>query len=139
MQTFSEQKTVEVKIRDESLPRSEAIDMLLALSSPRLTARDFISERVRAECDRRLFDGEGHPALPLVRPSEKELRLNGVRETTGIAIDPERQVATAIEAFEANAFVLLVDDRQVEELDDLVDIGPDTVVTFLWLTPLVGG
>jgi hypothetical protein len=34
---------------------------------------------------------------------------------------------------------LLVDDRQVEELEEVIEIRPDTTVTFLKLVPLVGG
>jgi hypothetical protein len=42
-------------------------------------------------------------------------------------------------AFYTNGFILLVDDRQVDELDDEIVIRPDTTVTFLKLVPLVGG
>jgi hypothetical protein len=34
---------------------------------------------------------------------------------------------------------LLVDDRQVDELEEEIEIRPDTTVTFLKLVPLVGG
>jgi len=34
---------------------------------------------------------------------------------------------------------LLVNDRQVDELEDEIEIRPDTTVTFLKLVPLVGG
>ena len=51
-----------VKIRDENFPRTEIVEVLLQLSSHRLTARALISERVRAECDQRLLDGSGRLA-----------------------------------------------------------------------------
>jgi hypothetical protein len=47
------------------------------------------------------------------------------------------ELATA--AFARNEFVVLVDDRQIEELDDLVEPRRDTEVTFLKLIALVGG
>ena len=34
---------------------------------------------------------------------------------------------------------MLVDDRQVDELDEEIEIRPDTTVTFLKLVPLLGG
>jgi hypothetical protein len=41
--------------------------------------------------------------------------------------------------FERAQILLLVDDRQVEELDHQVTLRPDSTVTFLKLVPLVGG
>jgi hypothetical protein len=54
-------------------------------------------------------------------------------------VDPKRQFDQALTAFARNRFVVLVGDRQVEELDDVVDLHRDTEVTFLKLVPLVGG
>lgn len=45
----------------------------------------------------------------------------------------------ALEAFERNGFILLVEDRQVETLEEEIRVRPDTQVTFLKLVPLVGG
>jgi hypothetical protein len=42
-------------------------------------------------------------------------------------------------AFYTNGFILLVDDRQVDELEEEIEIRPHTTVTFLKLVPLVGG
>ncbi|MFI1584839.1 hypothetical protein [Embleya sp. NPDC020630] len=53
--------------------------------------------------------------------------------------EPERQYALAIEAFERNGFVVLVGDRQVEDLDEPVTLAGDTEIVFLRLIALVGG
>jgi hypothetical protein len=53
--------------------------------------------------------------------------------------DPERQCELAFDAFGRNGFLLLVADRQVEDLDDEVDLPAGTEVVFLKLVPLVGG
>lgn len=45
----------------------------------------------------------------------------------------------AVEAFGRNGFLVLVGDRQIEELDQQLEIGSATEVTFLKLVPLVGG
>lgn len=45
----------------------------------------------------------------------------------------------AVEAFDANRILILIDERQAETLDDEVEVGPQTTVTFMRLVPLVGG
>ncbi len=125
-----------VKIRDESVPRSEVVEALLALSSAKLTARDLIAERVRMEIDRRLLTQDGRIAPALIAPTEKETLLN--RMTLKV-VNIEAKIEVALRAFEANGFILLVDDKQIESLDTQIELTPETVVTFLKLTPLVGG
>jgi hypothetical protein len=75
----------------------------------------------------------------VVRPRDTERVLNGCRSGTPGRADPEEQFARAVEAFGRNGFVVLVDDRQVEELDDVVQLRMGTEITFLKLVPLVGG
>jgi hypothetical protein len=55
------------------------------------------------------------------------------------SIDPEKQFEMAIKAFYSNGFIVLLDDRQVDELEDEIEVRPDTTITFLKLVPLVGG
>ncbi len=129
-------KEFSVTVRDENLPRSEIVEVLLKLTAHRLTARDLISERVRAECDQRFLDRSGRLAR-LIQPGTKEEALNGAASAE--KVDPEREISRALSVFESNGFVLLVDDRQVEALDDEFEIKDGSVVTFLKLTPLVGG
>jgi hypothetical protein len=54
-------------------------------------------------------------------------------------VNPETQYEKALEAFVGNGFIVLVDNRQVENLDDEIALHPETSVTFLKLVPLVGG
>jgi hypothetical protein len=42
-------------------------------------------------------------------------------------------------AFKRNGFVVLVDDRQVTDLDEVLEVSADTEVSFVRLVPLVGG
>ncbi|MET9622423.1 hypothetical protein ABZZ37_16900 [Streptomyces sp. NPDC006464] len=53
--------------------------------------------------------------------------------------EAEGAYARAVAAFGRNGFLVLVGDRQVEELDETVELGRDTEVTFLRLVPLAGG
>lgn len=65
--------------------------------------------------------------------------LNGYRIRAGRKIDWEAQYAQALDAFRRNGFNLLVDDRQLADLDEEVEVKPGTQVTFLRLIPLIGG
>jgi hypothetical protein len=58
---------------------------------------------------------------------------------SGTHADPEERTRVTLGAFGRNAFVVLVDDRQVAELDEEVHLRAGTRVTFLKLVPLVGG
>ena len=58
---------------------------------------------------------------------------------------PKRRVAwqaqfdKAVGAFERRAFIVLVDDEQVDSLETVLSVKTGTRVTFLKLVPLVGG
>jgi len=65
--------------------------------------------------------------------------LNGAKLRTPRTIDWEAQFRRACEAFESNGFFMLIGDRQAESLEEAFDIGVETEVQFVKLTPLVGG
>lgn len=75
----------------------------------------------------------------LVQPGDAEQTRNGYRMRQPRRIDAQDQFDQALDAFDRNGFVVLVDDRQVEQLDSNIKLRPDTLVTFLKLVPLVGG
>jgi hypothetical protein len=110
----------------------------LAMPADRLTVRELIVHRIRQEVDAynrassEVFEG-------LVQPTDTEWVLNGYRMKTRRQLDPEAQVAFALQAFQGNGMIVLVDDRQVESLDEVVAVTPTTHVRFLKLVPLVGG
>jgi len=110
----------------------------LRLASERVTAREIIDRRVREEVATYNANRPGH-FYGLVQPTESERLLNGYRLRHAKLIDADEQCAKAIEAFDRNGFLLLVNDRQVESLDEPLLIGERAEVTFLKLVPLVGG
>jgi len=110
----------------------------LEIAEERLTLGELIRRRVFQEV------AEYNTARPdlfhgLVRPTDAERTLNGYRLREPRRIDPERQCELALEAFGRNGFLVLVGDRQVEELDEQIDLPLGTEVVFLQLVPLVGG
>jgi len=100
------------------------------------TVREIIRLRVRQEVER--FNASDQEVFRgLIEPHETEQVLNRVRARR--VLDWERQYASAIGAFQSNGFLVLVDDCQVTELDERVELRPETRVTFLKLVPLIGG
>lgn len=110
----------------------------LHLASERVTARDVIERRVREEVAR--YNAiRGEHFFGLVQPDDAERLLNGYRMRTPRLINADEQCRHAITAFRNNGFMLLVDNRQVESLDEPLILGDRADVTFLKLVPLVGG
>jgi hypothetical protein len=79
------------------------------------------------------------PFQGLILPSDTETTLNGVRERKPRKLSWERQYRKALEAFERRAFLVLVDEVQVVDLDQAIDLRSNPQLTFLKLVPLVGG
>jgi len=127
-----------VTVRDESRPGRVVGELVLEGLPERITLRELIRTRVREEVAIANLERD-KPRHLLVQPLDAEVTLNGYRLSSPRLIDWEKQAQVAIEAFEANGFFVLVDDRQVDELDTPVELTPDSVVRFLRLTPLVGG
>ncbi len=129
---------VTVMVIDETTAGGPTAPFPLRLVSRTMSARVLISERVRQEVE---MHNEELPETfhGLVQPEGAEAILGGFRMRTKRLINAERQVEKAVRAFEQNGFVLLVDDRQVESLDETVVLSEDSLVTFLRLVPLVGG
>ena len=127
-------------IRDEttsSLGKAEHT-FTVHVSGEKISIRELIRQRVTQEVEQ--FNNR-QPAVfrMLVQPSEAERTLNGFKFHKPRVVDPTAQYEKAIEAFEGNGFIVLVDDFQIQELDDEIALHPDTSVTFLKLVPLVGG
>lgn len=110
----------------------------IEIAEERLTVRELIRRRVFqevAEYNARtpeVFQG-------LVQPQDTERVLNGYAVRSRRRIDPEAQTEQALKAFAGNGFLVLVGDRQVTDLDDEIELGLGTEITFLKLVALVGG
>jgi hypothetical protein len=130
--------TSTLTIRDETLGGQSARAWALEVTAERMTVRELIRSRVYQEVqDYNLKQGQVFNGL--VQPEEAEKTLNGWKLKKPRLLDWKRQFERAVEGFEANQILILVNDRQAESLVEEFTIGPDTTVTFLRLTPLVGG
>jgi len=104
--------------------------------SPNPTLRQIIQLRVQQEVAR-FNQAECEMFQGLVQPEESERILNGVKARP--VLDWQKQLTKAIAAFEGNGFLVLLDDRQITDLDQPLDITPWSKITFLRLVPLIGG
>jgi hypothetical protein len=125
-------------VYDETATGERVHSLTLDFLADRITVRELIRRRVYEEVR------EYNASTPeyfrgLVQPKEAERVLNGFKLRERRKIDWEEQFQRAVEAFQRNGFFILLDDRQAESLDQEFDLKIGTEVSFVKLTPLVGG
>ena len=130
-----------LRIKDSfSFDFSGGDDYVFTLNFPQtlVSPREIIRERVFSEVAEH-NEKSSDVFRGLVQPVGAERILNGFKMKERKKIDPQEQYRNAVEAFERNGFVMLVDDIQIETLDEQIEIEENMEVTFLKLVPLVGG
>ncbi|HYI75586.1 MAG TPA: hypothetical protein VEW90_09985 [Gaiellaceae bacterium] len=127
-----------VTIRDETRPGRAIAELALPGLPDRISVRELIRSRVREEVAQANLDRQSSHRL-LVLPTDAESSLNGYRLRTPRLIDWEAQAEVALKAFDQNAFFVIVDGKQVDSLDDELELAVESQIRFLRLTPLVGG
>ena len=125
-------------IYDETVSGQKSDGFDLEFAAARITVRELIRKRVYEEV-REYNLKSGDVFHGLVQPTDAEQTLNGYKLKKRRAIDWQEQARLAEDAYARNGFFILVDDRQVESLDDEIEIRLKTEVSFVKLTPLVGG
>ncbi len=128
-------------VRDETPAGGVSDEWSLEFLNDTITVRELIRERVYQEVqDHNVRQHAPGPYRGLVQPEGYEQLLNGPKPgAKPRQIDWKKQFDKAVEAFDRNQVLILIDDRQAESLDQTFTIGPKTSVTFLRLTLLVGG
>lgn len=126
------------RIFDAPLQGERAAAGWVRLDAGPAALRDLIRGRIQQEVERY------NQSLPetfqgLVQPEESEQILNGFRMKTQRPLDFEAQCRRAYASFEKNGFLVLVDGKQVTDLDARLDLREDSEIDFIKLVPLVGG
>jgi hypothetical protein len=124
-------------------------------SRPTITVRDLIRERVRLELER--IEAQRKLGSYAVTPTPEEQRLNtacrpspladamladavlGEDDAEAEAAHGQRQIRVAEQGFEQGRYYVLLDDRQADSLDQVINLASVKQATFLLLTPLRGG
>jgi hypothetical protein len=129
---------ITVVIKDQSgAGKVAATSTLKDIDSP-ITLRDLIRTRVREEVARYnatladLFQG-------LVMPDGAQPTPEGFRMPARRRIDWEQQADRALDAFGRNGFFILIDARQVTDLEEVLELTAESDIRFLRLVQLVGG
>jgi hypothetical protein len=130
--------TCTITLRDAALDGKILSELPVSFSAERITVADLITTRVYAEVEKY------NTTLPeyfrgLVQPKDAEKVLNGYKLKKGKMVDAEKQAYLALDSFQKNAFFILINDRQAADLQEEVLLTKDTTVSFVKLTPLVGG
>lgn len=129
---------MKLTIKDETFAGDILNEIMIEIQSESTSAREIITARVTQEvADYNSKAGDKFNGL--VQPTDAERSLNGYRLKTDRFIDSEKQVYVALDAFQKNGFFMLIDNTQIESLDQEVLVRPDTHISFIKLTPLVGG
>ena len=125
-------------IADETLLGESEQSFTLDFLTERVTVREIIRSRVYEEVQ--LYNANTPEFFHgFIQPTDTEKTLNGYRVRERRRIDWEVQYLKALQAFATNGFFILVNERQVEDLEEVVEIQYNTRVSFVKLVPLVGG
>jgi hypothetical protein len=105
-----------------------------------LTLRTLIAERVRIEFDKQR-DAAKQPTLLVDSEMLRQLNPYAKRPESRCetVLTADDAIEHALKAFRQNRFFVLVEGRQVEDLDDVIPFRPTSEVTFVRLVPVVGG
>ncbi len=130
--------TITLTITDETTGGKVTNEVNITFQNELTTVQDIIKARVDAEVE------AYNRKLPeyyrgLVQPGETEQTLNGYKMKERRKVDAEKQYLTALDAYQKNGFFILIDNIQAESLQQMVVINPNTSISFIKLTPLVGG
>lgn len=148
---------MQLTLRDQTNGRLGKEALLVEFGDTvRLTARTLIAERVRLEWEARREKPEaqggtpsraqcarvGRDGPPPLVDADMMRRLNPYprpRDARPVTTTLEVATKLALEGFRTNAFFLIVDGRQVTDLDEEIPFRTTSQVVFLRLLPLVGG
>jgi hypothetical protein len=127
-------------IKDESIYSSfgDQYVFKLSLKTDRLTVRELIRTRVESEVAE-YNSRQSDKLYGLLQAREAGQAHDNARPRKFQPLDRQEQFDKAVQAFQRNGFIILVDERQVESLDTWIEVKPETEVTFLKLVALVGG
>ena len=130
--------TVTISIKDETAGGDIFNEIPVSFASELVSVKEIIRARVFADV------AAYNLALPeyfqgLVQPGEAEVTLNGYKMKERRKVDAEKQYGIALDAFSKNGYFVLIDNIQAEDAEQMVVINADTEISFIKLTPLVGG
>lgn len=74
----------------------------------------------------------------LVQPINSVNLSNGYKMNEAKNINAKKQVFMAVEGFKNNNYIVLINDKQMVDLNEEVSVNSETKIQFIKLTPLYG-
>ena len=129
--------SIMLRIIDKDIGAAEvaAPDLLVPLLT--ISAREILRLRVEAEVE--IYNETQGASRLLVQPHPRETELNSGRKDRFRKLALEPQVAAAVEAVEKRRVIMLLDGRQITDLDETFVLTPASEARFVRLVPLRGG
>ena len=108
------------------------------------TLRELIASVVQAEVDsynQKYHQNRLSPVLTFddIEQGKVDGKIGFSDKSSYPIVDSQKEVEKAEKAFQRDHYYVFVDDVQVNDLDDEIVLKSNTKVSFLRLTPLVGG
>ena len=129
---------ITLSIKDATVDGKIIDELSVSLTNELVTVQEIIEARVNAEVEQ-YNNKQPEYFKGLVQPGDAERTLNGYKLKERKKVDAEQQCLIALDAYQKNGFFVLIDNIQSESLEQLVVINPETKISFIKLTPLVGG
>ena len=127
-----------VIISDETGTGKILNQIILKLEKEITTVEEIIIARVSKEVAE-FNKAPTHFFKGLVQPTGAEQTLNGFKLPKKKKVDLKEQIDTALKSFQQNGFFVIIGDEQFDNLKTEVLLESETTVSFIKLTPLVGG
>lgn len=127
-----------IVIKDRTFGGGSINEIDLQIEASEITVKDLIISRVKREVD--IYNTRMEkPYSGLVIPDKIEEFLNRKKAGDRRSVDFEKQAYEALAGFQNNQFFVIINDKQVDDLEQKIDVPSIKEVEFIKLTPLVGG
>ena len=130
--------SISILVKDETTSGKTVHSVQIEFPTSLITVGEIIEKRVAAEVNE-YNKKRDQNYFGLVQPDGAEVILNGFRLQKFRLIDAKRQIEIAKEAFMNNGFFMLIDNTQAESLRQTFVLHQHSEISFVKLTPLVGG
>ena len=130
--------SISVTIKDETSAGKAFNTVKIELPTSLVTVQEIIEKRVIAEVNE-YNKKRNENYFGLVQPDGAEVILNGFRLQKFRTIDAKKQIEIAKHAFLNNGFFMLIDNIQAASLEQTFVLHNQSEISFVKLTPLVGG
>ena len=128
-----------VTIHDQTPAGDRTHSFTLDFLTEHVTVRQLIRSRVYQEVQDHNANKKAKTFHGLVQPTDTEVTPKGFKMNKPRDINWKTQFEKALEAFQKNAFHILLDGQHLKRLDDEVDLKPNAQITFVKHSPIIGG